>query len=120
MSRINMARKHTLPPIQTSEQLGGFRNAPALEIADDLARRIVTGKPRDAATGMGGRSTHVKPLQRPAIIAVAEHRTRAVKLIEAQLPMENIAADERELPLHIQRRQDHSSEYGRTEVRRIG
>ena len=114
LKHIDDARK-----VFEQQALGGPRHAPAFEIADDLARSVVAGKSRHAATGVRRRSAHVEPFQRPAIIAMAEHRPRAVELIEAELAVEDVAADERELSLHIERRKDHPSKYGRTEIRRI-
>jgi len=48
-------------------------------------------------------AAHVKPLQRSAVIAVAEHRARREQLIEAQGAVGDVAADQPEGALQIER-----------------
>src|SRR5947208_4439418 len=75
-------------------------------IAQNHARGVVAGGAGDAAAGMGAAAAMVEPLQRPAIIGVAEHWPRREQLIERQRAVKNIAAEQPELALQIERRED--------------
>src|SRR5258708_4266229 len=81
------------------------------EIANDFARRIVPRHPGYATPRVRSRSAHIKPRKRTAVISVAEHRARAVQLVERERTVENIAARETEFALEIERRQYHAPEY---------
>ena len=52
-------------------------------IPQDRTRGVVAGGAGDAAAGMGAGAAMVEPLQRPAIIGVAEHRPRREQLVQA-------------------------------------
>src|SRR4029077_19539051 len=94
--------------------------SPAAKIAQDLARRVVTRSPRHAPARMRAGAAHVEPLQRSAVVAVAEHRARAEQLIEAQGAVRDVATDEPEGALQIERTHDLTAEYRRLEVGSVG
>src|SRR5258708_34434119 len=75
-------------------------------ITQDHARGVVAGGAGDAAAGMRAAAAMVEPLQRPAIIGVAKHRPRREQLIERQRAMKNIAAEQAELALQVERREN--------------
>src|SRR2546423_2727519 len=88
-------------------------------IPEDYPRGIVARGAGDAAAGMRAASAMVEPLQRPAIIGMAEHRARREQLIERQRAMKNIAPNQPELALQIQRREDLPAHYTCRETRGI-
>ena len=77
-------------------------------ISQDGARGIMARRAGDAAAGMGAGTAVIKPLQRPAIVGMAEHRPRREQLIERQRAVENVAAEQSEISFQIERRQDLS------------
>src|SRR5262249_26497147 len=48
------------------------RPQPPSRVRDDRTRRVVTGRPSDAAAGMGARAAVIETPERPAIIGIAE------------------------------------------------
>src|SRR5690554_2044306 len=88
-------------------------------VLQNLPRRVVSRRAGDAAAWMRARAAHVKPLQRSAVVAVTQHGPRAVQLIEAERTMEDVAADEPETPLEVQRRQRLVTQHAVAEVRRV-
>src|SRR4029077_20143873 len=72
-------------------------------IAQDYPRRVVAGRAGDAAAGMGAAAAMVKPLHGAAIVGVAEHRAGREELIECQRAMKDVAAEQSELPLQVER-----------------
>src|SRR5947208_10204110 len=75
-------------------------------IADDRPRGVVAGGAGDAAAGMGAASAMIEALQRPAIISVPQHWPRREQLVQRQRAVEDVAAEQSELPFQIERRQD--------------
>ena len=59
------------------------------------------------------------PCERSAVIAVPEHRPRREQLIEAQRAVEDVAADEAEGALEIERAHDLPAEHRGLEIRRM-
>src|SRR6185369_7066295 len=88
-------------------------------IAQDHLRGIVTGRAGDAAAGMGAGAAMVEALQRPAIVGMAEHRPRREQLIERQRAMKDVAAEQAELPLQIERRQYLAADHACRKARRV-
>src|SRR5260221_1540732 len=88
-------------------------------IAQNHAGGVVAGGAGDAAAGMRAAAAMVEPLQRPAIIGVAEHRPRREQLIERQRAMKDIAAEQAELALQIERREDLPTDHACRKARRI-
>src|SRR5215211_4817081 len=92
----------------------------ALEVSDDLARRIVSGRAGHAAARMGAGAAHVKAGNGAPIIGMAQYGPGRENLTEIEGAVENIAADKAEGPLEVERRQDLAPQHGALEVRRIG
>src|SRR5664279_2029437 len=74
-------------------------------VAPDLARRVVARHAADAAARVGTGAAHVEAGDGCAVVAVAEHRPRRPELVERHLAMHDVAADQSELALEVQRRQ---------------
>src|SRR5262249_20576824 len=93
--------------------------AAVAEGTEDLARGVVSGSPGYAATRMRAGAAHVQALQRPAVVAVAEHRARGEQLIEAEGAVEDVAAGQAEGALEVERTHDLTSEHGGLEIRGV-
>ncbi len=88
-------------------------------IGQDYARGVVAGGAGDAAAGMRAGAAMVESLQGAAIIRMAEHRARREQLVQRQRAMKNIAAEQAELALQIERRQNLPPHDGCGEARRV-
>ena len=88
-------------------------------IPEDRARGIVAGGAGDAAAGMRAGAAMVEALQGPAIIGVAEHRPGREQLVERQRAVEDIAAEQPEMALQIERRQRPAGRSRCGEARRV-
>src|SRR5258705_6797239 len=88
-------------------------------IPEDDARGVVAGGAGDAAAGMRAASAMVETPQGAAIIGMAEHRPRRKQLVQRQRAMKNVAAEQAELALEIERRQDMAANHARREAWRI-
>src|SRR5437868_10520983 len=75
------------------------------QIAQHFPRAVVAGRAGDAAARMGARAAQVEPLERSAIVRVAQHRSRRPELIERKLAVEDVAADQAEVALEVRRRE---------------
>src|SRR5271155_2921128 len=84
---------------------GWLSQQPAV-IPQDHPRGVVAGGAGDAAAGMGATPAMIKSLQRPTIVGVSEHRTRRKDLVQRQRSMKDVAAEQSELPLQIERGED--------------
>src|SRR5262245_46411539 len=93
--------------------------AQTLEITQDLSGGVASGQPRDAAAWMRPGPAQVKIWNRHAVIGVAQHRPRAEQLVEAELAMEDVAVDEAEATLQIERGEDLTAEHAGLEVGRV-
>ncbi len=67
---------------------------------------------------MGSGAAHVEALDRRAVAGVAQHRPRRPQLIQRHVAVHDVAADQAELPLQVQGREDHAPQDRRLEVRR--
>src|SRR5206468_10907757 len=92
--------------------------APA-PIAKDCARGIVAGRAGHAATGMRARATVIEAGDRAAVVRMAEHRSRPEQLIERERAVEDVAADEAERLLEIERAQRLATNHARLEASRV-
>ena len=88
------------------------RAAVAPEIAQDFARRIMAGRAGDAAARMGSGAAQIEARERAAVITVAKHGTRREELIQLEPAMHDVAADEPENALQIERREDLPPQHG--------
>src|SRR5688572_3437426 len=80
--------------------------APGLAIGEHRLRGVMTGSTGHSATRMGARAAQIESRQRHSIVGGADHRTGAEQLIEAHLAVEDVAADQAEAALEIERRMD--------------
>ena len=83
-------------------------------------RRIVARRAGHAAAGVRARPAEVQALERHPVIGRADHRPRAEQLVEAHLAVEDVAADQAEAPLEVERRMDLPAEHRLGEARRMG
>src|SRR5690348_966947 len=70
------------------------------------------GRSRHPASWVSARAAQVKALERHPVVGSADHRPSAEQLVEPHLPVEDIAADETEAALEIERRMDLPAEHG--------
>ena len=68
--------------------------APALLVADRGAGRLHAGDAADAAAGVRRRARVVEPGDRGAVVGVARRRAHVEQLLERQLAVEDVAADQ--------------------------
>src|SRR6056297_249304 len=88
-------------------------------VTQDLARCVPPRQPGDAATRVGAGTAQVQAGHGATIVGLAEQRTRAEQLVEAQRAMKDVAAQQAVLALEIQRREEAASENAGGEVRRM-
>src|SRR5947199_3487891 len=112
-SHLRMTREHLM------RRAPSGRGSAPLEILQNLARRIVSRQTGDAAARMRAGAAHVETAQRAAVVRVSEHRARGEHLSKIERAVENIAADEPEGALEIERREYLPAEHRALEVRRI-
>src|SRR5262245_27345165 len=87
-----------------------------LEIADDLACRIMAGRTGHAPSGVCPGPAQIKPGQCSAVVAVAQHRAGGIHLVQTHRAVEDVATDQPEGALKIERAHDLAAEHGRFEV----
>src|SRR5262249_11105484 len=104
---------------QPSPSRGGGLAPTLLEVLQHLAGRVVSGQSSDAAARMRACAAHIEAAQRPAVIAVAEHRARREHLPEIERAVEDVAADKAEGALEVERREDLPPDHRTAEVRRV-
>ena len=73
-----------------------------------------------AAARVRARSAQIEALERHPIIGRADHRPSAEQLVEAHLAVENVAADQAEAALEVERRMDLPADHRLGEARRVG
>src|SRR5690606_41741816 len=59
-------------------------------------RGLGPGRPGHASAGRGARAAHVEALDRPAVPAISQHRPGRPELVEAHIPVHDVAADQPE------------------------
>ena len=74
----------------------------------------------DAAPRMRARPAHIKAAHRPAIAAMAQHRPRRPHLVQRQLAVHDVAVDQAEIALQVERRVDLPRDDAAGKARRIG
>src|SRR6266478_3435286 len=79
----------------------------------------MAGGAGDAAAGMGAAAAMIEPLQRPAIIGVAEHWPRREQLVQRQRAVEDVTAQQPELPLQVEWGEDLPPDYAGRKARRV-
>src|SRR2546423_1734348 len=80
-----------------------FSRPRPLEVLNDLARSVAAVDAADATTGMGARAAEIEILDRRPVIRVAGHGPPAEELIEREVAMHDVAADQSVLLLHVMR-----------------
>src|SRR5207249_5876830 len=94
--------------------------SPTLPVFENLTGRIIAWGAHDATPRMRPRTTEIEVANGGAIARPAGHRAEAEELVQAQLTMENVAAGETILPLHVQRRDNLAMHDSRADIRGIG
>src|ERR1700687_1398284 len=94
-----------------------FHSSP--RIAKNFPRRIVSGHAGDTAAGVSARAAHVQALQRAAIVTMTEDRSRREELVQREGAVEDIAPDESELALEVERRQCVPGDDARGKIGRV-
>src|SRR5262245_46968306 len=79
----------------------------------------MAGSTGDAAARVGARTAHIEPADRCSVVCMAGHRPRREELAELELSVKNVAADETEGTLEIERTEDLSRDHRFFEVRCI-
>src|SRR5579859_4465374 len=92
---------------------------PPLEVGEDFGRGIVSRRAGHAAAGMGSRTAHIEAGHRRAVIGMAQHRPRREQLVQVELAMEDVAADQAEGAFEVERAVDLHAQHRLLEVRRI-
>src|SRR5580765_7619702 len=68
---------------------------------------------------MRARAAHIETLERSAVVAVAEHRSRREHLVEVHRPVRDVPAEKPKSPLQIERAHDLAAKYCSLEVRSV-
>src|SRR5947209_5852096 len=93
---------------------------PEAAILEHRPRRIMPRRARHSAARMRSGTAQIQALERHPVIGRADHRPRAEELVETHLAVEDVAADQAEAALEIERRMDLPAEHGFGEPRRDG
>src|SRR5258706_11481426 len=92
-----------LPATQSAWDLfRGSLGLSAPRVAQDLTRSVVSRHTGHSAAGMRARAAHVEALERPAVVAMSEHRPGGEKLIERELTVKDVATRQAKLAFQIQ------------------
>src|SRR5438309_3000799 len=92
---------------------------PETAVLEHRARGIMTWRSGHAAARMRARAAQVQTLERHPVIGRTNHRPGAEQLIEPHLAMEDVAADQTEAALEIERRMDLPADHRRGKARRV-
>lgn len=98
---------------------GACGRSPAPEVGENLARGIVARRARDATARVRAGAAHVQTLQRAPVARVTQHWPGREHLIETERAVEDVAPDEPEGALQIERAEDLPAEHRTLEIRRI-
>src|SRR3954453_9351328 len=93
---------------------------PEAPVGEHGVRSIVARRAGHATTWMRTRTAQVKPFEGHPIVGRTDHRARAEQLVEAHLAVEDVAADEAEAPLKVQRRMDLPPDHRLRKTRSMG
>jgi len=92
-------------------------DALALEVTQDFSSGIVAWRTGDAASRMASRTAQIETRDRTSIIRVTQHRTRREDLPQIERSVEDVAADQAECPLKIERGKDLARQDRAPEIR---
>src|SRR5215471_3298599 len=90
------------PPTIIALRASAISGGP-LRVLQDFQRRQPPVRTHDAAAWMGCRATHVKVLDRGAILRPSRHGTEKEQLFEREFSLKDIAFTQPEFPLQIER-----------------
>src|SRR6266487_936950 len=91
----------------------------ASEVPEDLPRRVVARRSRDAAPGVGTRAAQVQPTHRRTVVGITEHGPGREELVERERSVEDVSSDQAELAFEVKRREYLAREDARLESRRV-
>src|SRR5205823_10382305 len=74
-----------------------------LQVFQDFLGRVAAVDAADATAGMRAGTAHIEPLDRRAVVGVAGDRPPAEQLIECQVTVHDVAANQPVLLLHVER-----------------
>src|SRR6476660_4704393 len=94
--------------------------SPEAPVVKHCASSIVPRRSGHAAAGMCARPAQVEALERHPIVGSADHRAGAEQLVEPHLAVEDVAADQAEAALQVERRMNLPTEDGLGEAGRMG
>src|SRR6185437_14573993 len=97
---------------------GARLSEPPVSILEDLARGIAPRQAGDAAAWVGARAAQIKARNRHPVIGVAVDGPHREELVERKRPVEDVATDEAELALEVERRERAPAEHTRRKSRR--
>src|SRR3954469_3435549 len=92
---------------------------PRPPVRKERLRRIMPGRSGHAAARMRARAAQIESFEWHPVVRRPDHRPRAEQLVEAHLAVEDIAADQAEAPLEVQRRMDLPAQHRLGEARRV-
>src|SRR5206468_11330734 len=84
---------------------------PEAPVGEHRARGIMPRRSGYPAAGMRARTAKIEALQRHSVIGRADHRPGAAQLVEAHLAVEDVAADQAEAALEVERGVDLPPEH---------
>src|SRR5262249_44064360 len=123
LSRFGVMLPRRSPRCQGGEWPAPMDSSPQpaspVPIMKDRARCIVARRAGDAAAGMRARAAMVEAGDGAAVVRVAQHRPRPEQLVKRQCAMEDVAADEPERLLEVERAQRLAADDARLEARRV-
>src|SRR5687768_13876869 len=92
---------------------------PWLAVGEHRAGRVMPRCPRDSAAWMSTRSAQIQTLERHPVVGRTDHRPGAEQLVEPHLAVEDVAADQAEAALEVERRMNLPPKHRRGEARRV-
>src|SRR4051794_39450933 len=79
-------------------------------------RRIMPWRAGHPTAGLGARTAHIEPADRPPVIAMSKHGPRRPELVERHMPMHDIPADQPEFAFEVERRMDLPRDHRTLEI----
>ena len=114
-AREHAAQVEDLDPLERLQ----WRALPEAPVGKHRVRGIMARSAGHPAAGMRARTAQIEALERHPVIGRADHRPRAEQLVEPHLAVEDVAADQPEAALEVERRMDLPPEHRLGEARRV-
>src|SRR5690606_10356606 len=105
-------------PVSPSSQ-ASVRARALAQVFQDLAGRVASRQAGDAAARVAAGAAQVQAAERTAVIALPQQRARAEHLVEAERAVEDVAAEQADAALQVERAQRLVAEHAAGEVRRV-